>query len=177
MGRNNSNTHHLSPSFFFFLHAHPRLWLCTFTLSVAVGAVLLLPISILSNEVLLTFPHNYYMQWLNGSLIHGTQKHTYALTQTNTWNTSSCCALGFDPCFSRKQKHKKWWLTLIGLFFFSFGIRPADLDWHLCVIISTNSHNQGVSNISSSSELSGKFRQYVQRTFLETFLRMLVFTL
>ncbi|KAK3519151.1 hypothetical protein QTP70_018835 [Hemibagrus guttatus] len=47
------------------------LWLCTFTLSVAVGAVLLLPISILSNEVLLSFPHNYYMQWLNGSLIHG----------------------------------------------------------------------------------------------------------
>ncbi|RXN11737.1 limb region 1-like protein [Labeo rohita] len=49
----------------------PRLWLCTFTLSVAVCAVLLLPISILSNEVLLTFPHSYYMQWLNGSLIRG----------------------------------------------------------------------------------------------------------
>uniref|UniRef100_A0A674ECG0 Limb development membrane protein 1-like n=1 Tax=Salmo trutta TaxID=8032 RepID=A0A674ECG0_SALTR len=47
------------------------LWLCTFTLSVAVCAVLLLPISILSNEVLLIFPHSYYMQWLNGSLIHG----------------------------------------------------------------------------------------------------------
>lgn len=47
------------------------LWLCTFTLSVAVCAVLLLPISILSNEVLLTFPQSYYMQWLNGSLIHG----------------------------------------------------------------------------------------------------------
>ncbi|XP_054641431.1 limb region 1 homolog-like protein isoform X2 [Dunckerocampus dactyliophorus] len=47
------------------------LWLCTFTLSVAVCAVLLLPISILSNEVLLSFPQSYYMQWLNGSLIHG----------------------------------------------------------------------------------------------------------
>ncbi|KAM9785420.1 limb region 1 homolog-like protein [Neosynchiropus ocellatus] len=47
------------------------LWLCTFTLSVAVCAVLLLPISILSNEVLLSFPRSYYMQWLNGSLIHG----------------------------------------------------------------------------------------------------------
>ncbi|XP_064155087.1 limb region 1 homolog-like protein [Anguilla rostrata] len=47
------------------------LWLCTFTLSVSVGAVLLLPLSILSNEVLLSFPHSYYMQWLNGSLIHG----------------------------------------------------------------------------------------------------------
>uniref|UniRef100_A0A6Q2Y7T1 Limb development membrane protein 1 like n=1 Tax=Esox lucius TaxID=8010 RepID=A0A6Q2Y7T1_ESOLU len=48
-----------------------QLWLCTFTLSVAVCAVLLLPLSILSNEVLLTFPHSYYMEWLNGSLIHG----------------------------------------------------------------------------------------------------------
>ncbi|KAJ8397058.1 hypothetical protein AAFF_G00011120 [Aldrovandia affinis] len=47
------------------------LWLCTFTLSMSVGAVLLLPLSILSNEVLLSFPHSYYMQWLNGSLIHG----------------------------------------------------------------------------------------------------------
>ncbi|XP_051947965.1 limb region 1 homolog-like protein [Xyrauchen texanus] len=47
------------------------LWLCTFTLSVAMCAVLLLPISILSNEVLLTFPQSYYMQWLNGSLIRG----------------------------------------------------------------------------------------------------------
>uniref|UniRef100_A0A8C9WRX9 Limb development membrane protein 1-like n=1 Tax=Scleropages formosus TaxID=113540 RepID=A0A8C9WRX9_SCLFO len=47
------------------------LWLCTFTLSVALGAVLLLPISILSNEILLSFPECYYMQWLKGSLIHG----------------------------------------------------------------------------------------------------------
>ncbi|XP_053236196.1 protein LMBR1L [Podarcis raffonei] len=47
------------------------LWLCTFTLAVSLGAVLLLPFSIISNEVLLTFPQNYYIQWLNGSLIHG----------------------------------------------------------------------------------------------------------
>ncbi|XP_064140346.1 protein LMBR1L isoform X5 [Loxodonta africana] len=37
----------------------------------ALGAVLLLPFSILSNEVLLSLPRNYYIQWLNGSLIHG----------------------------------------------------------------------------------------------------------
>ncbi|KFQ44243.1 Protein LMBR1L, partial [Nestor notabilis] len=48
-----------------------RLGLCTFTLAVALGAVLLLPFSIMSNEVLLSFPHNYYIQWLNGSLVHG----------------------------------------------------------------------------------------------------------
>lgn len=50
----------------------PRLELCTFTLAVALGAVLLLPFSIISNEVLLSLPRNYYIQWLNGSLIHGT---------------------------------------------------------------------------------------------------------
>uniref|UniRef100_A0A8C9TWP8 Limb development membrane protein 1 like n=1 Tax=Scleropages formosus TaxID=113540 RepID=A0A8C9TWP8_SCLFO len=48
-----------------------RLWLCTFSLSVSIGAILLLPLSILSNEVLLSFPDSYYMQWLNGSLVHG----------------------------------------------------------------------------------------------------------
>uniref|UniRef100_A0A8C6MAQ3 Limb development membrane protein 1 n=1 Tax=Nothobranchius furzeri TaxID=105023 RepID=A0A8C6MAQ3_NOTFU len=47
------------------------LYLCTFTLAVSGGAVFLLPFSIISNEVLLSFPRNYYIQWLNGSLIHG----------------------------------------------------------------------------------------------------------
>ena len=52
-------------------HPSCRLGLCTFTLAVALGAVLLLPFSIISNEVLLSFPQNYYIQWLNGSLVHG----------------------------------------------------------------------------------------------------------
>ncbi|KAM5303013.1 limb region 1 protein homolog isoform 3-T3 [Glossophaga mutica] len=47
------------------------LLLSTFTLAVSAGAVLLLPFSIVSNEILLSFPHSYYIQWLNGSLIHG----------------------------------------------------------------------------------------------------------
>ncbi|XP_058875115.1 limb region 1 protein homolog isoform X2 [Acipenser ruthenus] len=47
------------------------LYLCTFTLAVSAGAVLLLPFSIVSIEILLSFPKNYYIQWLNGSLIHG----------------------------------------------------------------------------------------------------------
>nr|XP_035924584.1 limb region 1 protein homolog isoform X1 [Halichoerus grypus] len=46
------------------------LFLSTFTLAVSAGAVLLLPFSIISNEILLSFPQNYYIQWLNGSLIH-----------------------------------------------------------------------------------------------------------
>lgn len=47
------------------------LWLCTFTLAVSGGAVLLLPISIIGNEALLMFPNSYYLQWMNASLIHG----------------------------------------------------------------------------------------------------------
>uniref|UniRef100_A0A671M8F4 Limb region 1 protein homolog n=1 Tax=Sinocyclocheilus anshuiensis TaxID=1608454 RepID=A0A671M8F4_9TELE len=48
-----------------------NMYLCTFTLAVSGGAVLLLPFSIISNEILLSLPKNYYIQWLNGSLIHG----------------------------------------------------------------------------------------------------------
>lgn len=47
------------------------LWLCSFSLAVTIGAALLLPISIASNEVLLLYPNSYYVQWLNSSLIHG----------------------------------------------------------------------------------------------------------
>ncbi|KAK2145407.1 hypothetical protein LSH36_684g01000 [Paralvinella palmiformis] len=47
------------------------VWLCTFTLAVSGGAVLLLPISIVANEALLMFPNSYYLQWVNSSLIHG----------------------------------------------------------------------------------------------------------
>ena len=48
-----------------------RLWLCTFTLSVSIGAALLLPVSIVSNELLLMYQRSYYVKWLNSSLIHG----------------------------------------------------------------------------------------------------------
>ncbi|KAJ1099687.1 hypothetical protein NDU88_004786 [Pleurodeles waltl] len=47
------------------------LFLSTLTLAVSAGAVLLLPFSIISNEILLSIPQNYYIKWLNGSLIHG----------------------------------------------------------------------------------------------------------
>lgn len=53
------------------------LWLCTFTLAVSAGAVLLLPISIISNEVLLAYPNSYYVKWLNSSLIHGLWNHVF----------------------------------------------------------------------------------------------------
>ncbi|XP_063699045.1 protein Lilipod [Culicoides brevitarsis] len=47
------------------------LWLCTFSLAIAIAAGLLLPISIASNEVLLLYPKSYYVKWLNSSLISG----------------------------------------------------------------------------------------------------------
>ncbi|XP_017770859.1 PREDICTED: protein Lilipod isoform X2 [Nicrophorus vespilloides] len=46
-------------------------WLCTFSLAVSIGAVLLLPISTVSNEVLILYPNSYYVKWLNISLIQG----------------------------------------------------------------------------------------------------------
>ncbi|KAF2076075.1 hypothetical protein CYY_002639 [Polysphondylium violaceum] len=46
----------------------PRL-LCTVCLSVSLAAMLLIPITILSNEIITTFPSSYYTQWLNRDLI------------------------------------------------------------------------------------------------------------
>jgi hypothetical protein len=47
------------------------IWLCTFTLATCFGAVLLLPMSIIANEIILLAPENFYWKWLNSSLIHG----------------------------------------------------------------------------------------------------------
>uniref|UniRef100_A0A8C6UZP4 Limb development membrane protein 1 n=1 Tax=Neogobius melanostomus TaxID=47308 RepID=A0A8C6UZP4_9GOBI len=55
------------------------LYLCTFTLAVSGGAVFLLPFSIISNEILQSFPKNYYIQWLNGSLIHARILETFVM--------------------------------------------------------------------------------------------------
>ncbi|KAM4858032.1 limb region 1 protein homolog isoform X1 [Ictidomys tridecemlineatus] len=66
------------------------LFLSTFTLAVSAGAVLLLPFSIISNEILLSFPQNYYIQWLNGSLIHGgVGDGTRAFSILGLWNLAS----------------------------------------------------------------------------------------
>ncbi|CAG0883880.1 unnamed protein product [Cyprideis torosa] len=47
------------------------LWICTFGGATSGGAALLLPISIVANEILLMSPNSYYMKWLNSSLIQG----------------------------------------------------------------------------------------------------------
>uniref|UniRef100_A0A915JJS1 Protein LMBR1L n=1 Tax=Romanomermis culicivorax TaxID=13658 RepID=A0A915JJS1_ROMCU len=46
------------------------LWICTLSMAVSIAAVLLIPFSICSNEILLRYPNHYYIQWLNDSLIH-----------------------------------------------------------------------------------------------------------
>lgn len=47
------------------------LWLCTFTLATCFGAVLLLPMSIVANEIIRIAPHSFYWKWLNSSLLYG----------------------------------------------------------------------------------------------------------
>ena len=47
------------------------IWLCTFTLATCFGAVLLLPMSIIANEVIRLAPNSFYWKWLNSSLLHG----------------------------------------------------------------------------------------------------------
>lgn len=59
------------------IYSFHSLWLCTFSIAVAICAALLLPISIASNEVLLLYPLSYYVKWLNSSLVHGKSNNTY----------------------------------------------------------------------------------------------------
>lgn len=52
-------------------------WMCTFALAISIGSAFLLPFSIVTNEILLYYPQNYYMQWLNDSLIHGLWNYVF----------------------------------------------------------------------------------------------------
>ncbi|XP_017847864.1 protein Lilipod isoform X1 [Drosophila busckii] len=80
-------------------------WLCTFTLAVAEGAAMLLPVSIASNEVLLLYPNSYYVKWLNSSLIQGLWNHVFLFS-----NLSLFVFLPFVYLFSESTGfvgHKK----------------------------------------------------------------------
>ncbi|XP_053213540.1 protein Lilipod-like [Panonychus citri] len=52
-------------------------WMCTFSLATSIGSTLLLPFSIIANEILLLYPDNYYLQWLNDSLIKGLWNYVF----------------------------------------------------------------------------------------------------
>ena len=74
------------------------LWLCTFSLAVSVGAALLLPISIASNEVLIIYPKSYYVKWLNSSLIQGLWNHVFLFS-----NLSLFVLLPFAYLFTESE--------------------------------------------------------------------------
>ncbi|KYB25110.1 Protein LMBR1L-like Protein [Tribolium castaneum] len=73
-------------------------WLCTFSLAVSIGAVLLLPISIISNEVLIIYPNSYYIKWLNSSLIQGLWNYIFLFS-----NLSLFVLLPFAYLFTESE--------------------------------------------------------------------------
>uniref|UniRef100_V5GR09 Protein LMBR1L n=1 Tax=Anoplophora glabripennis TaxID=217634 RepID=V5GR09_ANOGL len=73
-------------------------WLCTFSLAVSVGAILLLPISIVSNEVLVNYPNSYYIKWLNSSLIQGLWNYVFIFS-----NLSLFILLPFAYLFTESE--------------------------------------------------------------------------
>ncbi|CAG9838487.1 unnamed protein product [Diabrotica balteata] len=73
-------------------------WLCSFSLAVSILAVLLLPISIVSNEVLVNYPNSYYIKWLNSSLIQGLWNYVFLFS-----NLSLFIALPFAYLFTESE--------------------------------------------------------------------------
>lgn len=53
------------------------LLFCIFSFAVALGASGLLPLSIISNEILLAYPQSYWLKWLNSSLISSLWSHVF----------------------------------------------------------------------------------------------------
>lgn len=56
------------------------LYICAFTMSISCGAFLMLPMSMVGNEVVHLYPHSYWVQWLNGALIHSLWELIYILS-------------------------------------------------------------------------------------------------
>ncbi|XP_074041541.1 LMBR1-like protein lilipod isoform X5 [Leptinotarsa decemlineata] len=73
-------------------------WLCTFSLAVSIGAVLLLPVSIVANEVLVNYPNSYYIKWLNSSLIQGLWNYVFLFS-----NLSLFIFLPFTYLFTESE--------------------------------------------------------------------------
>ncbi|KAL1509903.1 hypothetical protein ABEB36_004570 [Hypothenemus hampei] len=73
-------------------------WLCTFSLAVSIGSVLLLPFSTISNEVLVNYPDCYYTKWLNSSLIQGLWYYIFLLS-----NLSMFVFLPFAYLFTESE--------------------------------------------------------------------------
>ncbi|KAI5727767.1 hypothetical protein M8J77_006659 [Diaphorina citri] len=72
--------------------------LCSVSLSVSLGAALLLPFSIASNEVLNLYPHSFYIQWLNHSLVQGLWNNVFLFS-----NVSMFILLPFSYLFTESE--------------------------------------------------------------------------
>ncbi|KRY22002.1 Limb region 1 -like protein [Trichinella patagoniensis] len=53
-------------------------WICIFSTAVSLSAILLVPFSIFSNEILLLYSKNYYIQWLSSSLLKSLWNSVFA---------------------------------------------------------------------------------------------------
>ncbi|XP_018493932.1 protein Lilipod [Galendromus occidentalis] len=59
------------------------LYMCSFSLATSTGAALLLPLSIISNEVKLLCPTSFYWEWLNSSLVQGLWNAIFLCSNTS----------------------------------------------------------------------------------------------
>lgn len=81
------------------------LLFCIFSFAVALGSSGLLPLSIISNEVLLHYPDSYWLKWLNSSLISSLWSHVFLFS-----NLAIFVLLPFAYLFSESSGfigHKK----------------------------------------------------------------------
>ena len=71
-----------------------------FTLSISIGAVLLLPVSIMMEEIYSSFRDNEYIGWLNPFLIQSTTRVSFSFEHTDSlsiliiglWNRVFICS-------------------------------------------------------------------------------------
>lgn len=57
--------------------------MCTCSLAVSLGAVVLLPFSVLGSEVLHSYPDNFYLKWLNWSFINSLWNYVFLLSNVS----------------------------------------------------------------------------------------------
>ena len=61
----------MCPVQYLFVFIFDRVFMCTFSLATSFAAILLLPGSVIGNEIIHRHPGNYYVQWLTNSLVQG----------------------------------------------------------------------------------------------------------
>ncbi len=120
--------------------------MCTFSLAVSIGTALLLPFSIVTNEVLILYPDSYYIQWLNDSLIQSLWSYVFLFS-----NISLFILLPFAYFFtesegfsgSRKGIMARVYETFVLLFLLS--ILVLGMTYLLCCLFGYN--DMGLSNL------------------------------